>query len=379
MQTTTQSFMPVSAAEPAALTVGVEEEFLLIDPRTGQNAPAADRLLAVLPLQARNQSHPELRRSMVEMVTPVCTSLLEVHQTLTDLRRATAAAAADVGAWLVAVGATPVAEPELTVADQPRYQKMVKTYGPIASDPAVCGCHVHVGVPDRELAVQVCNHLRVWLPVVQALATNSPFFGGTDTGYASWRSVQLERWPSLGPTPYFESADEYDLTVEALITSGVMLDAAMVYWYARPSARYPTVEVRVGDVCPTAGDTVLIAGLIRALVATAIDNITAGVPAPPVRDCVLAAAHWHAAHDGLDGTLIDLRRGYARPAWELVEDMLAIVAPALLRHGDLELVHSGLTRLRRQGTGAVRQRVVHQRTGDLRAVLAYLAEQTAGH
>jgi carboxylate-amine ligase len=123
-------------------------------------------------------------------------------------------------------------------------------------------------------------------------------------------------------------------------------------------------------------DTVLVAGLIRALVATAIDDIAAGLTAPVVPDGLLRAAHWNAAHGGLGGTLLDLRQGRARPAWALVDDLVAAVRPALLRHGDLTLVEDGLARLRREGTGADRQRAVLERTGDLRAVLSELGDWT---
>ncbi|CCH19830.1 Protein of unknown function [Micromonospora lupini str. Lupac 08] len=129
------------------------------------------------------------------MVTPVCTDLAELRAHLVALRRAAADAAQNAGARLVAVGATPVRESHRTVPDEPRYHAMSRRFGPVAHDPAVCGCHVHVGLPDRELAVQVCNHLRPWLPIVQALTANSPLHDGADTGHASWRSLQLQRWP----------------------------------------------------------------------------------------------------------------------------------------------------------------------------------------
>lgn len=358
-------------------TFGVEEEFLLLDPDTGRNAPVAEEVIAALPAEVRRQSRLELRRSMVEMVTPVCADLEQLRDQLTRHRRMAGAAAAIAGARLVAVGATPVDEPQRDVPGRPRYRDMVQRYGPVALDPALCGCHVHVGVPDRELAVRVCNRLRVWLPVVQALAANSPFSAGADTGHASWRSVQLARWPGVGPTPYFATAADYDATVAALIRSGVMIDDAMVYWYARPSASYPTVEVRVADVCPTADDTVLVAALIRALVATMIDDERAGAPVEDVRDCVLSAAHWRAAHDGLDGILVDLRLGgVLRPAWELVDELVATVSPALLRHGDIEPVVTQLARLREHGTGATRQRQIHRNTADINAVLTDLGRQT---
>ncbi|MCZ7422033.1 MULTISPECIES: glutamate--cysteine ligase [unclassified Micromonospora] len=372
---------PLSAVDvPARLTIGVEEEFLLLDPDTGESLPVADRVLTSLLGRARKQSRQEFRHSMVEMVTPVCADLTDLRTHLITLRRAAAEAARSAGARLVAVGATPVHEPHRTVPDEPRYHAMSRRFGPVAHDPAVCGCHVHVGLPDRELAVQVCNHLRPWLPVVQALTANSPLHDGADTGHASWRSMQLERWPSIGPTPYFASVADYDATVAELVDAGVMLDAAMVYWYARPSASYPTVEVRVGDVCPGVDDTVLVAALVRALVATMVDQVRAGVPAPHLRSCLLAAAHWRAAHDGLDGQLVDLRGGGARPAWDLVEELFSTVTPALVRHGDLAYVLEQLARLRRDGTGAARQRRVIARTGgNVRAVLDHLAaETTAG-
>ncbi|MFI6781365.1 glutamate--cysteine ligase [Micromonospora sp. NPDC050276] len=366
-----------AAPELSTLTFGVEEEYLLLDPDSGRNLPVADQVLAALRGPAREQSRQEFRHSMVEMVTPVCANLAELREHLVTLRRSAVEAATAAGARLVAVGATPVAEPHRTVPDEPRYHAMSRRYGPVAHDPAVCGCHVHVGLPDRELAVQVCNHLRVWLPVVQAITTNSPLHDGHDTGHASWRSMQLERWPSIGPTPYFDSATDYDRTIEQLIAAGIMLDAAMVYWYARPSSTFPTVEVRVGDVCTEVDDAVLVAALVRSLVATLADDVRAGVTAPPVRDCLVAAAHWRAAHDGLGGELIDLRAGGTRPAWALVDELMAVIAPALLRHGDLGYVLAQLARLRRDGTGATRQLRALARSGDLRAVIDDLVTRTA--
>lgn len=363
--------------DTSRLTVGVEEEFLLLDPVTLRNVPAAGAVREAMPAEVREQSRPEFRHSMIEMVTPVCTGMDEVGEQLRRLRRAAATAATGNGAHLVAVGATPIAEPDRTVTADPRFQAILGHYGPIIDNPAVCGCHVHVGVPDRELAVQVCNHLRPWLPVVQALAVNSPFQAGRDTGHASWRAMQLDRWPALGPTPWFASAADMDRTVGLLVASGVMLDDSLVLWHARPSATYPTVEVRVADTLPAAGDTVLVAALIRALVATAIDDIAGGRCAPRVPGDLVRAAHWNAAHQGLDGTLLDLHCDRARPAWDVVGDLTGTVAAALSRAGDLTLVREGLARLRAEGSGASRQRREFARTGDLRAVLTGLAGRTA--
>ncbi|WP_433223946.1 carboxylate-amine ligase [Dactylosporangium sp. CS-047395] len=359
---------------PDPPTVGVEEEFLLLDPPTWRNVPAADELRVALPESLRERDHAQFRSSKVEMVTPVCATLAELSDRLAENRTAAAAAARRCGARLVAVGATPVAEPDLTEVDTPRFHAIVEQYGPIAQDPALCGCHVHVGVPSRELALEVCNHLRPWLPVIQAMGVNSPWYAGTDSRHASWRGIALERWPNLGPWPLLDSPEDYEQAVDELVGTGVMLDATMGLWWARPSTRYPTVEIRVGDVSPTADDAVLVAGLVRALVGTAVGDIAAGRPALRMPEQLLRAAHWNASHQGLGGTLTDLWERCARPAWELVDRLHETVAPALERHGDAALVAAGLDRLRTLGTGADRQR----RAGDLPRALANLADQTAG-
>ncbi|MGK5683251.1 carboxylate-amine ligase [Actinoplanes sp. URMC 104] len=362
----------------ARLSLGVEEQFLLLDPRTGVNRPVTEQVMAKLPDGVRDRGRLELRSSTVETATGACTDLRELRDRVVRQRRAAAGAADDAGAWLAAIGATPVGEPDTTPPARPRHRAIAQRYGPVALDPAVCGLHVHVGVPDRELAVQVCNHLQVWLPAIRALTGNSPLFQGVDTGHASWRSVQLLRWPGIGPTPWFSSASDYDGTVEALKTAGVMFDEQMLSWYARLSPARPAVEVRVNDVCTDVDDTVLTAALVRAAVATALADIRAGRPPARPRTCVTAAAHWRAARDGLAHTLLDLRLGRARPAWELVSEFLAVVSPALLGSGDLDLAIDGLDRLRRVGDGARWQRETYRRTGDLRAMLARLAQRTAG-
>ncbi|WP_327002030.1 carboxylate-amine ligase [Dactylosporangium sp. NBC_01737] len=375
--------MSLTASSPAEiagtiagqrLTVGVEEEFLLLDPGTWRNAPVADAARDALAPQVRELTRVEFRRSMMEMVTPVCSSLPQLRAHLAANRSAAAAAAHAAGARLVAVAATPVAEPDRTVEDTPRFHAISRHYGPIAHDPALCGCHIHVGVPDPQVAVQVCNHLRPWLPVVQAMTANSVFHAAADTHHASWRSIQLERWPSLGPSPFLTSVAHYERTVAELVGSGVMLDDSMVLWWARPSRRYPTVEVRVADVCPAAGDTVLVAGLVRALVATVLDDIAAGRPAVRPPEHLLRAAHWNAAHQGLGGTLMDLRGRRAVPAWDMVDLLTETAGPALRRHGDEAVVALELARLRTEGTGADRQR----RAGDLPAAMRMLAGLTTG-
>lgn len=379
MTSTTLALTQPTRTGQAPLSVGVEEEFLLMDPAGRDTAPIAAAVAARLPADLQPQIRTELSPCMLELVTPVCHDLTELKTQLAFARKAAAVAATEVGASLLATGISPGRDTHRDASSDPRYREMASRYGALARDPAVCGGHVHVGVPDRETAVQVCNHLRPWLPVIQAISSNSALHDGVDTGHDSWRTVQLGRWPGSGPTPFFASAADYEYAVAQLVDTGVLMDEAMIYWYARLSARYPTVEIRVGDVCATVEETLLVAALTRGLVATLIEDVADGVPAPRVPSSMLRAAHWQAARNGLRASLIDLRLGRARPAWGLVQDLFDHVAPALRRHGDDELVGQLLTRLRRTGTGAARQRAAFGRTSRIEAVVRQIAAETTGH
>jgi carboxylate-amine ligase len=240
---------------------------------------------------------------------------------------------------------------------------MVETYGALADDQGMCGCHVHVGVPDVEQAVRASNHLRPWLPALLLLSANSPFFDGRDTGHASWRTNVWARWPVAGVPPHFGSADEYHALVARLVAAEVILDAGMVYWYVRPSRHVPTVEVRVADVAATVEEAVLQAALTRGLVTTALE-----VESPRVPEEVLRAACWRAALAGLEGRCLDPFTGNAAPGWGLVNALLSHVRRALTASGDLDVVTSHLSWLRAHGSGASRQRATLRTHGDLCAV-----------
>lgn len=378
MRTVVGERVATAITPESTLTVGVEEEFLLVDPGTGESRPVVDRVIAAMPGPLRCFTRMEFRANQFELASPVATELSQLRRHLIKTRRAASAAARSVGARLVATGVAPVAGPGPMITNEPRYAEMARHFGALANDPAVCGCHVHIGIPDRDLAVRVSNHLRLDLPTLQAMTANSPLHDGADTGYASWRSVVFARWPSVGPTPYFKDAAEYDDAIQRMIDAGVMMDPAMTYWYARLSATYPTIEIRVGDVCPTVGETVMLAGLVRGLVAHAIDEVRRGVLAPAVPDTVLTAAHGRAARDGLDGELLDTRRGVTRPAWRLIGELVGAARLALVRHGDGRILGRQLAKLCRHGNGATRQRRVLARTGDPRAVIADLIRQTRG-
>ena len=202
-------------------------------------------------------------------------------------------------------------------------------------------------------------------------------YRNTDTGYASWRSVLWQRWPSAGPPPHFESTDEYDATVRMLLDSGAMLDDGMVYWDVRPSANFPTIEVRVADVPATVAETVLLATLIRACVMTALEADRRGESLAPLAPHALRAAYWKSARDGLDGDAIDLTESHApKPALVLLNGLVEHVGAALDELGDYDVVRAELARIAEQGNGAMRQRRAWRRRHEIADVLAEAAAAT---
>ena len=286
-------------------TIGVEEEFLLADPATGEPV-AVNKAVADHAAKHGVKLQLELTSCQVETTTDVTSSSSELRTGLAKLRRIAAEAAEANDAQLLAVALPPAVPHEFPITDTPRYRRIADVYGMIAHEQGICGCHVHVAVPSREAAIRVSNRLRPWLHLLLALTANSAVYRNADTGYASFRSVLWTRLPGSGPPPYFDSIDEYDAVVRMLRHAGAVLDDGMIYWDVRPSANFPTVEVRVADVPATVAETVLLATLIRASVMTALEAERNAEGTPRIAPHALRAAYWKSARDGLDGDAIDL-------------------------------------------------------------------------
>lgn len=360
------------------LTLGVEEEYLLVDATEPRAVEAVEAVFDELPDELRGSVQHEYYRSQIEVASPPQLELEGLTTAMRRLRSELAAATERAGARLIAVGTGPASGPNMRIVDNPRYHRMRERFGDLSPGQGMCGTHVHVSIPDPETGVQVLNHLRPWLPILQAATANSPLFAGRDTCYASWRSMMWERWPTVGPTPYLQSHEHYLTLIADLEASGAMLDEGMLYWYARLSASYPTVEIRMGDVTPTLDDAILLAALTRALVATLLREVREGIEAPDVAHPLLMAAHWRAAHDGLEGLNIDMATRQPRPAWRLMRQLFDYVRPELERHGDLETATLLLGRLRSNGTGAARQRAILAGGEPVGAVVDWLAQATKG-
>ncbi|MBB5957281.1 carboxylate-amine ligase [Saccharothrix tamanrassetensis] len=360
---------------PPALTLGVEEEFLLVDPRTGEPAPHGREVAEAARRRFGVDLDVELVAAQVETRTAVCHDLADVRGQLHGLRMVAAETARGLGCRLLAVGVAPVGGPDLRTGSEDRYRRLAGDYRLLAAEQSICGCHVHVAVPDPETAVRVCNHVRPWLPVLGTVTANSPFARGLDTGYASWRSIVWARWPSAGPPPYFESPEHYESTCNMMVESGAAHDLRNIYWDVRPSSHLPTVEVRVADVAATVDEAVLLAALVRGLVATALAGLRRGLPAPPVPTEVLRAAMWRAARDGITGMSLDVFSGRLEPT-RLLLDRLVHHVRDHLGAADLDLVRHRLSALDADGGGAARQRQAFARAGRMSDVLELLARDT---
>ncbi|WP_125777844.1 glutamate--cysteine ligase [Antribacter gilvus] len=352
--------------------MGVEEELLLVD-REGAPVPRAQAVLdgaepADGPLEA------EFMEEQIETATPPHASLTEIAASLRAGRAGAQAAADREDARVVAVATSPLPFAGTTVSKL-RYLTARAAFGITAREQLTSGCHVHVAVADDAEGVAVLDRIGPWLAPLLAISANSPYWQGVDSGYASFRSQVWARWPTAGPTRLFGTPEVYHAAVEALVGTGTILDPAMVYFDARLSATYPTVEIRVADVCLSADTATLLAALARGLVETAARSVDDPAPDVPVE--ILRTAHWRAGRSGLSGELVDPRTWRPAPAHDVVGALVDHVRDALVDAGDLDAVTELLGALWAAGDGAARQRAwAAAADGDLGAVALRAADET---
>lgn len=369
------------AGRTEARTFGIEEELLLVDPAKGEAVPMAGALLDLYVRPLESSAGPvltaEFQQEMIEVVTPPHSTLAGLQADIVAGRAIARQAAEDVGIRVAALGTSPLPSDPHPVRLR-RFAAMVEEYGLTAREQLTCGTHIHVSIGSQEEGVAVLDRIRNWLPVLVALSANSPFWHGEETGYASYRSQVWNRWPSAGPLDILGSPDAYYQLVHDMVSTGVVLDEGMVYFDARLSRHYPTVEVRIADVCLRPENTVLLAGIVRGLVETAAREWRAGTPPAPVSTTLLRLAAWKASRWGLRGELLDPVTSRPGPALSAVNSLLQHIGAALEDMGDLQRVEELTDQLLHTGTGAVRQLEVLHRTGDLEDVVDDAANLTVG-
>jgi carboxylate-amine ligase len=370
---------------------GVEEELLLVAPETGQPRAVAGTVLQTLQHEvtasgggpdgrgggheAADALEAELQQQQMETNTRPCRSLDELDREVRRCRSWAADAAQRAGVQVAALATSPVSV-EPTIMDKERYQEIADVFGLTAQEQLTCGCHVHVEISSEEEGVATLDRIRPWLPVLLALSANSPFWQGRDSAYASFRYQVWGRWPTSGPTPAFGSAANYRSTVEQMMLTDTALDTGMVYFDARLSEHYPTLEVRVADVCLHAADAVLVAALVRALVETEARNWRAGQPGPNQRVELLRLAAWRASRSGLD-VLLDPATFRPQSAANVANSLLEHVYDALSDAGDADAVAELLAAVLERGNGAAFQRGAYDKTRDMRSVVTGAAALTA--
>ncbi|MFE7777083.1 glutamate--cysteine ligase [Streptomyces sp. NPDC057445] len=361
-------------------SVGVEEELLLVDAESGEPRAVSAAVLAVASREDDGNDQvfeAELQRQQLEFATRPQTGMGDLANEIERCRAEAARHANELGVSVAALATSPLpVSPSVGFGE--RYRWMAEHFGLTVHEQLTCGCHVHVSVESDEEGVAVLDRIRPWLAVLLALSANSPFWQGQDSKYSSYRSQVWGRWPSAGPAETFGSADRYHEQVRDMIGTGVLRDEGMIYFDARLSHRYPTVEVRVADVCLDPVSTVLLATLTRGLVETASRQWQAGEP--PARHGVglLRLAGWSAGRYGLQEQLIHPLTMRPAPAEAVVRALFDHVRDALDDSGDTGPVQEALGRLLRTGNGARVQRELLERTGNLRDVVAECVKLTGG-
>lgn len=373
-------------------TLGVEEELLLVDPVTMAPVALAESLLAheesavraALAASTgsrhtggipRSKLVAEVKQEQLEVVSPPLRNLADVCAAIRDGRARADAAAQGVGARAVAM-ATCVGTLRPHLMEKPRYSAMMTRFGITMREQLTCGFHVHVSIESREEGVAVLDRIRVWVPVLLALSANSPFWQGEDTGYSSYRYQAWLRWPSAGPAELFGTPEEYDRVVNEMIASGVLLDEGMVYFDARLSRRYPTVEIRIADVCLEPEHAAVLAALVRALAETAAREWGNGRTPPEVSALQLRLASWRASRSGVQDELLHPLLGVPCAASEAVAALLEHADAALASSEERHEVARVLEQILAEGSGAERQRRVMRQTGSIAAVVGDALERT---
>lgn len=359
------------------LTFGVEEEFLLVDAETRVAAARSDQVIEQARIELGDQIESEFYLTQLETHSEPCGTADELRRDLARCRRVAARAARDAQCLLVASPCAILTRRPLPIRGYGRYLRIAEHLGPVLTkaDCEISGCHVHLGSLERGEALALSAALRPWLPVLQALTANAPFAAEADTGWASRRGPTYGRWPTVGPAPVLDEHG-YDKCVAELISTGIIIDPAMLYWYARPSTHYPTLETRVADVSSDLDTTVLLAVLLRGLATVILTGVNRRPGAGKIDDDRLVENHYRAARHGMAARLYDPFTRQDQPVPALLDALLEYAEPALGALGDLPFATATLHRLLVDGGGAERQRAVYARTGSWTDLVDHLARET---
>ena len=374
----------MSATEPS-FTIGIEEEYLLVDKLTRDLADAPpEQLWTECEARLGDLIKPEFLKSQIEIATGICTSINDAREDLRRLRKTVAEIAGKHGLAPIAASTHPFSKWQAqSHTDKERYHVLAQDMQAVARRLLICGMHVHVGLNDDEMRIDLMNQASYFLPHILALSTSSPFWQGQDTGLKSYRLSVFDELPRTGLPERFDSFAEYRRHVDVLIKAGTIKDASMLWWDIRPSTAFPTLEMRITDVCTRLEDTLSIAALyqciIRMLYRLRRDNQRWRMYA----NMLINENRWRAQRYGFDDGLLDFGKGIMVPSADLIDELINMVAEdaeALDCTAEIERLHEIIA----HGTSAHRQLAVYYQSIEdglspqesLSAVVDMLIEET---
>lgn len=371
-------------AQAPAFTFGIEEEYHLIDLTSRDLRAAPPGFLEQCQKRLGDRVSPEFLATQIEIGTPVCTSFADARAEIARLRKAIGEIAAGHGMAPIAAATHPFAETiGLPTTDKERYRVLARDLAGIGQRMAISGMHVHVGIDDRETRIDLMNQVRYFLPHLLVLSTSSPFWQGTDTGLKSYRLAIVDESPRTGMPGRLTGWDEYQQTVDVLVKAGIIEDASKIWWDLRPSARFPTLEMRITDVATRLDDIMAVAALYVCITRMLYRLRRANLSWRTYPVFLLEENRWRAQRYGVKGQLFDFGKGTLVPFSELIAELTALVAEDAAALGcEAEIAHC--RRIAADGTSADRQVATFERelaTGKsrdeaLRAVVDQLVAET---
>jgi glutamate---cysteine ligase / carboxylate-amine ligase len=360
-----------------SFTLGIEEEYQTVDPETRDlrshiHAEIIEKGKMILQERVKAEMH----QSVVEVGTSVCANIKEAKDELKKLRREMIRLARENGLRLASAATHPFGDWRVQeVTPDIRYKNIVEDMQLVARANLIFGLHVHVGVEDRETAIHMMNHARYFVPHLLALSTNSPFWLGMETGLKSYRCKVFDKFPRTNMPDFFPSWSEYDNYIKLLIKTNCIDNAKKIWWDIRPHPFFNTIEFRVCDIPMRVEETIALAALIQATVAKLYKLYAANQGFRLYRKSLLMENKWRAARYGIEGKLIDFGKQVEVPEPELIEEYLAFVDDVVDELGSRKEVEY-VRKILKMGTGADRQLQVYRKTGDMKAVMDYIIEET---
>jgi glutamate---cysteine ligase / carboxylate-amine ligase len=358
-------------------TLGVEEEFQIVDPTTWELRSHVSELLASSAPMLGDQIKRELHQSIVEVGTKICADVGELREEIFRIRRELTASAGRVGLAVAAAGTHPFSDwKEQVLSPGKRYESIVEELQQLARSLLIFGMHVHVAMPDKHTTIDLMNEVRYFLPHLLALSTSSPFWLGRDTGLKSFRTTVFRRFPRTGVPDHFGSWSEYENYVNLLVGLNCIDDARKIWWDVRPHPMFGTLEFRVCDVPTRPREAVMLAAIIQAVVVKLHRLYTRNLGFRSYRRTLIEENKWRAARYGIDGKLIDFGRRAEVPMRDLAIELLEFIDDVVDELGsrqEVEYIHTVLA----EGTGADRQLAVFRRTEDLKAVVQHVVAETS--